>query len=411
MRIIFVLWLCSSTLAMSQMKTTQLASGSTVGTSILINHKSPENIVALVGDAIHYSLDGGGQWLKALDATNLTSPTLQVDNKGTFYIFYSTRSGLALRKSTDKGKSWDDESMVNEDSASVIIRSAFAAHPRKEMIVASWIQRPRAVTDSCSSNIMLTSSSSGGKKWGKQITINKNPGTCDGSRTSINGTNTVVTRDGKVFMVWCAEERIFMDRSYDGNMWIQTDLPVWDQPGGWQATISGFTSANAIPSLSADNTEFRTQGTIYLCFAGPMTKGAKDMDILLIRSANFGDYWIVPTKVNLDNSGRQQFMPKVAVDQTSGFVYVIYYDRRDHENDDTDVYLAYSVDAGTTFAEKKISEKPFRADMSKSRVNGEYLSICAHKGFIVATWTRTDDQQPSTWLTVIKHDELAASQP
>jgi hypothetical protein len=94
----------------------------------------------------------------------------------------------------------------------------------------------------------------------------------------------------------------------------------------------------------------------------------------------------------------------MAIDQTTGFIYILYYDRRDYEDNQTDVYLAYSVDSGNTFTNVKISESPFIP--TDTEFFGDYLNISAHKGVITPIWARMDNGITSIWTTVIKHDDL-----
>ena len=94
----------------------------------------------------------------------------------------------------------------------------------------------------------------------------------------------------------------------------------------------------------------------------------------------------------------------MAVDQTNGNVYIVYYDRRSYDDLQTDVYLAYSTDGGNTFVEKKISESPFVPEDSKPF--STYINIAAHAGIITPIWTRMDNGKTSVWMTVIKQEEL-----
>ena len=92
------------------------------------------------------------------------------------------------------------------------------------------------------------------------------------------------------------------------------------------------------------------------------------------------------------------------VDQETGYIYIVYYDRRDYDDNQTDVYLAYSTNGGSSFKNVKISEKPFvpQAD----RFFGDYNNISAHEGIIAPIWTRMDEGKTSVWTAIIKHEDL-----
>jgi hypothetical protein len=83
---------------------------------------------------------------------------------------------------------------------------------------------------------------------------------------------------------------------------------------------------------------------------------------------------------------------------------VLFFDRSAHEDDLTDVVLAYSSESGGSFKTVTISEKPFLPD-DKSGA-GVYLDIAVHAGVIVPVWTRTQDGQTTLWTTTITQDEL-----
>jgi hypothetical protein len=94
----------------------------------------------------------------------------------------------------------------------------------------------------------------------------------------------------------------------------------------------------------------------------------------------------------------------MAVDPTTGYVYIVYYDRSAYDDAQTDVYIAYSVDSGASFKNVKISEKPFTpiADVPF----GDYINISASEGIVTPVWTRMDDGKTSIWTAVINHADL-----
>jgi hypothetical protein len=186
-------------------------------------------------------------------------------------------------------------------------------------------------------------------------------------------------------------------------MWLSNDIVIGKQPGGWDIKIPGHDRCNGMPVLLVEKLKGQRQGMLFLCWAD-QRNGANDTDIWFSRSANFGDNWTSPSRINNDGKGKHQYLPWMAIDQTTGFIYILYYDRRDYEDNQTDVYLAYSVDSGNTFTNVKISESPFIP--TDTEFFGDYLNISAHKGVITPIWARMDNGITSIWTTVIKHDDL-----
>ncbi len=90
--------------------------------------------------------------------------------------------------------------------------------------------------------------------------------------------------------------------------------------------------------------------------------------------------------MNNDESKHQQFLTWLTVDQTNGYVYCVFYDRRNYDNHKTDVYLAVSKDGGDNFENYKISESPFLPN--PKIFFGDYTNISVHNGVIRPIWTR-----------------------
>jgi hypothetical protein len=52
--------------------------------------------------------------------------------------------------------------------------------------------------------------------------------------------------------------------------------------------------------------------------------------------------------VNDDPAGKEQFFSWLTIDQVTGYLYCVFYDRRNYANTQTDVYIARSTNGGTT---------------------------------------------------------------
>lgn len=94
----------------------------------------------------------------------------------------------------------------------------------------------------------------------------------------------------------------------------------------------------------------------------------------------------------------------MTIDQTTGYIYVVYYDRSKYDDLKTDVVLAWSTDGGSSFRNVTISETPF--EPGEAGFFGDYTNISAHKGIITPIWTRMDSGKTSVWTSVIKHADL-----
>lgn len=388
--------------------------------SIVINKKNPKNIVAgIVLDRAVFTNDGGETWKE----TRLKSPygvygdpALASDSKGHLYYFHLADSSgngrsdeawldrIVCQESKDGGATWSEGASIGQHPTKDQDKAWPAIHPNRKFMVVTWTQFDKygSKDPGCQSNILFSKSGSG-DKWTKPVQLNQVPGDCLDDDNTAEGAVPAIGADGKIYVAWANKGNIYFDRSYDeGDRWLRDDLIIGKQQAGWTLDIPGLDRSNGLPVLAIDNSNSRFRGSLYLVYADQKTKD--DTDIWLIRSTDRGDYWTKPVRLNQDETTRHQFLPWVAVDDTNGYVYVVYYDRRDHDDLSTDVYLAYSMDGGNNFKEVKISETPFSP--TKEKFFGDYTNISAHAGIVTPIWTRMDEGRTSVWTTIIKAEDL-----
>jgi len=390
--------------------------------SITINRKNPKNIVAgVVLDRAIYTLDGGVTWKESkLESPYgvYGDPALVSDIKGHIYYFHladPSKQGrsndawldrIVCQKSTDGGKTWSEGASIGNNPPTDQDKEWPTVHPRKQQVYTAWTQFDKYGLDdpNCHSNIMFSMSTNEGKKWSKPLQINQNPGDCIDDDNTTEGAVPAVDNLGRVFVTWASHGNIYFDRSFDGGTtWLSNDLLVAKQEGGWSMDIPGLSRSNGMPVLMIDNSKGRLRNSLYLVWAD-QRKGTNDTDIWFSRSTNFGDMWTQPMRINQDGEGKHQFLPWMSVDEGTGYIYIVYYDRRAYDDLRTDVYLAYSTDGGNTFKEKKISESPFIP--TETKFFGDYTNISAHKGVIAPIWTRMDDGKTSVYTTIITDSDL-----
>ncbi len=389
--------------------------------SIAINRKNPNNVVAGTSvDNVYKSDDGGATFQKSrLRSPHgiWGNPTVVSDFSGNFYYFHlsdptgknwesdETLDRIVGQKSKDGGSSWDAGESIGLNPPKDQSKQ-WAVSDRKGNLYVSWTEFDQygGSDPNCTSKIMF-SKSPNGSRWSKPIVLSQIPGDCSDDDQTTEGAVPAVTNDGKVFVAWANQGIIFLDRSFDGgDTWLTNDIAVAEQAGGWKMDIPGMQRAVGKPILACDNTtKSNFSGALYLVWADTRN-GEDNADIWFTRSVNYGDNWTHPMLIHSDRSEKHQFMPWLTVDPTNGYIYVVYYDRRDHEDNQTDVYLSYSVDNGVNFKDVKISEQPFIPH--EDIFFGDYINITAYKGKIIPIWTRIDGGKTSIWMAVINHDEL-----
>lgn len=389
--------------------------------SIAISLKDRDNIVAgAILDKVYVTTDGGETWTTQTLKSSMGvwgDPVVISDKKGDFYYFHlSDPTGLnwqseeildriVSQKSSDGGLTWDDGTSIGYNHPKDQDKEWAAVDLKNNTIYLTWTQFDDygSKDPGCESNILL-SMSSGGKKWSEPIVLSQKPGDCIDDDNTTEGAVPAIGPQGYIFVAWAHDEKIYLDRSFDkGKTWLTNDIMIREQPGGWAFEVPGINRTNGMPVLLADNSESQYRGMLYLNWAD-QKNGVDDTDIWFSRSSNGGDTWTIPEKINDDEGGKHQFLSWMTQDPTTGYLYVLYYDRRAYDDNQTDVYLAYSNNGGISFENRKISESPFTPEAEY--FFGDYTNITAHDGRVAAIWTRMDDGKTSIIATVFEDDEL-----
>jgi len=390
--------------------------------SVAISLKNKNHIVAsAILDKIYYTKDGGKTWTKSRLKSPYGvwgDPVVISDTKGHFYYFHlSDPTGrnwqseeildrIVCQKSKNVGKKWSKGTYMGYNPPKDQDKEWAVVNPQNNHIYATWTQFDKydSKDPKDESNILFSKSENGGKSWSKPLIINEIAGDClDGDQTTEGAVPAVGTK-GEIYVSWSYDSKIYFDKSLDGGKtWLDTDLIVAEQQGGWDINIDGVNRSNGMPVTFCDLSNSKFRGTVYINWAD-QRNGENDTDIWLAKSIDGGKTWSESKRVNDDKTTRQQYLTWMTIDQTTGYLYTIFYDRRNYDDLQTDVYLAYSTDGGETFKNVKISEKSFTANPDV--FFGDYNHISAHDGRIVPVWTRADDGKTSVWTTIIEHSEL-----
>ena len=166
--------------------------------------------------------------------------------------------------------------------------------------------------------------------------------------------------------------------------------------------IPGMGRANGLPILKCDLSNGPNRGTLYLNWCD-QRNGLDDTDVFIKKSTDGGKTWSETIKVNQDDSKKHQFFTWMDVDQSTGYLYFVYYDRRNNSGNETDVYMSVSKDGGKTFVDTKLSKTPFTP--TPGVFFGDYLNIAAVDGVVRPIWPRMDDGHITLWVALIEDKE------
>ncbi|HMS29471.1 MAG TPA: glycosyl hydrolase [Saprospiraceae bacterium] len=389
--------------------------------SITLDPKNPARMMAASNINNYYiSTDTGRTWTASILKSSLGvwgDPCLAVDTAGNFYFFHLSNPDtgnwidrIICQKTSDHGNTWNDGSFTGLNEEKAQDKQWCAIDPVTNTIYMTWTQFDvyGSSNPNDSSTILFSKSTDEGETWTTPIRLNQIAGDCVDSDNTTEGAVPAVGPEGEVYVSWAGPKGLVFNRSFDGGKtWLPHESQIDPMPFGWDHNVSGIFRANGLPITLCDLSNGPNRGTIYICWAD-QRNGENDTDIWFAKSTDKGDHWSAPQKINDDTGTAQQFFPWMTIDQTNGNLYSIFYDRRNRKGDSTDVFLAFSIDGGQNFTNKKISDSPFVP--SPNVFFGDYTNITAHAGIVRPIWTRLHKGQLSIWTDLLTHDKLLSSQ-
>jgi len=383
--------------------------------SIIINPKNTDQLYAGTNlNNVYYSDDGGYTWAEEQLYSALYGvwgdPVLMCDTAGAFYFFHLSNppggtgswiDRIVCQKVDALGGEWNEGTYMGLSGTKAQDKHWAVVNRSNNHIFVTWTQFDVYGTADPDyfSNIMFSKSLDGGMSWSPAIQINEVSGDCVDSDNTTEGAVPALGPNGELYVSWAGPEGLVFDRSFDeGETWLGQDIFVSDIGGGWDYDIPGIMRANGLPVTACDTSGGAFHGTIYVNWTD-QANGPDDTDVWLVKSSDGGNTWSEPLRVNDDAPGKQQFFTWMTIDQTNGYLWFVFYDRRNYNDNRTDVYMALSTDGGETFLNFPVSESPFIP--TSGVFFGDYTNITAHDNVIRPIWTRLHSGQRSTWTAIV----------
>ena len=382
--------------------------------SISMNLKNIDLLMAGANlNSYYYSTDGGHNWTRETLTSDENGvygdPCIIVDTAGAFYYLHLSNPAagswidrIVCQKYDIETNLWSYDSYMGLNGTKAQDKEWAIVDRANNTIYVTWTQFDQYGTSDPEmySNIMFSKSTDGGASWASTVQINEISGDCVDSDNTTEGAVPAVGPEGQIYVAWAGPAGLVFDRSLDGGQtWPDEDIFISDQPGGWDYNVSGIYRCNGLPVTCCDlSTNSPHKGTIYVNWTD-QRNGDSNPDVWIAKSVDGGDTWSEPILVNDDNTDRAQFFSWMTIDQANGDVYVVFYDRRNYNNANTDVYLARSTDGGQTFSNFKISESPFLP--YSSVFFGDYTNIVAHNGRVRPIWGRLENGDMSIMTAII----------
>jgi hypothetical protein len=379
--------------------------------AIMMDPKNPNNLVAGSNlNFVYTSNDGGNTWT----INTLTSsygvwgdPVIDVDTAGNFYFTHlaNTPTGnwidrIVCHKSNDNGTTWNDGSYTGLNGTKAQDKQWTIVDRNNNNIYMTWTEFDEygSANPSDSSRILFSKSLDQGETWSAPLKINIVSGDCIDKDNTVEGATPAIGPEGEIYVAWAGPNGLVFNRSLNqGETWLTNEIAINSMPGGWDFNIPGLDRANGLPITKCDLSGGPNHGTIYVNWCD-QRNGTDNTDVWLSQSKDGGNTWSDAVRVNSDASDHHQFFTWMDIDQTNGHLYFVFYDRRNHTDNQTDVYMAISSDGGNTFANRIISDSPFVPQTGI--FFGDYNNITAHNGIVRPIWTRFDTGVMSLWTDV-----------
>ena len=364
---------------------------------IAINPRNPLNLFSSDTWALmtRYSLDGGTTWndsdISALPASD-GDVSAAFDSFGNLYLIrFGTNFRIAVGLSTNGG-------------ASFILQYQT---PDSNLDQPSVTVGPAAVAGQASVWINYTTSSGVQAARGAAVTGLGAIGAFSAAQSA--GTNgdygdIVVGPTGQVFTVYQNANGGIGPDVLRGNL----DADGLGA-GGFGSTINTTTTQvgsfapipaqpqrdiDAEAGLAWDCSGGPFNGRLYLVYTDRPSTSSADTDIYVRFSNNNGTNWSSRVRVNDDTigNGKSQFLPRIAIDQTSGNIAVSFYDCRNSPgNTTTELWATISTDGGATFlpnvkVSAGVSSALVTAIANTGFDYGDYCGLCFHAGTFYPCW-------------------------
>lgn len=385
--------------------------------SIYINTKNPAIIMAGANiDKVYLSTDSGLTW--SFDTLMSNSgvwgdPCITSDTAGDFLFLHlsspPTGTGhwidrIVCQKYITQQNKWAVDTFMGLDGRPDYAQDKawIAVDRTNNNQYVTWTQFDEyGVSDpNKKSNILFSKSTDGGESWSTAKRINQTSGDCVDSDNTVEGAVPAVGPNGEIYVAWAGPDGLVFDKSTDGgDTWKDTDIVITSIPGGWDYDIPGISRCNGLPITDCDLSGGQYNGNIYVNWSD-QRNGFDNTDIWLVRSSDGGNNWSSPIRVNDDTTQNHQFLTWMDIDQSTGYIYFVFYDRRNYSDNQTDVFLAISKDGGQSFENYKISNSPFTP--INSVFFGDYNNISVQNGIVRPIWTRFDPvNYLSIWTAII----------
>jgi len=412
--------------------------------AIAVNPVNPSNVVAMAivgaqpaGLVEGVSFNGGKTWTRQVIGGDTSSPLgdiccdeqLAWDRFGNLWMTYLLNSSLdvLVAVSTDGGLSWTKVADVVPTTVTGNSQPNGSKNDRGQVHIAKGGgDQPSIAVGPSSVWVSYTSEKSGEvQAFGASVSGLGAFGPFSALETvpTSNGQgdygDTAVGPNGEVMVTYQDKE----NGQVGTNIYTALDPDGLGPPGFGtprllaHSDVGGFDfipaqpnrSIDAEANLAWDRSGGAHNGRVYAIWTQEVGNESNDTDIELQHSDDRGATWSSPVRLNDDHTANSQFLPAIALDQTTGSVGVSWYDARNDlgagssgdtdgiPNDDAQIWATTSKDGGATFAPNfRISAGTSNAvDAAYGFDYGDYAHAAFQSGTFYASWSDNSNSDGS----------------
>ena len=363
-------------------------------------------VSTLYGTGVYWSLDGGVNWTGFDNPPfggNSGDPVSVIGSDGRFYENYIDNSyGQSVATSTNNGANWTNYT-VAPNPGQVADKNHYMVDktptsPYVNRSYCAWTDFGGA-TDA---EVVLRYSTNFGQTWSSP-SINVSGTLTPLGSAFAQGNNIQTGPNGELYVIYAiydanwqdGEDAIGFSKSTNGGT-TWTHLRAYNQVNfGIRGNLSSKNGIRvaSFPSMAVDRSGGPNNGTIYITWPqrGGVPPAGNSPDIVMIKSTDGGATWTAPVRVNDDplNNSKDQYYPWCTVDQVTGQFMIIFYDSRDVPNNQAEVFMATSVNGGTTFENFKVSDQPHTPQPINGLAGGyagDYIGVAALDDIAFPFW-------------------------
>lgn len=358
----------------------------------------------LYGANYFQSSTGGSTWggsYQGAGGSNSGDPTTAIGLNGRQYVnFISDPGGQGIAYS-DNGTTWSTATVAPNPGSLADKNHMWIDNsplsPYEGNLYTAWTDF--GGTDD--SEIKINRSTNDGVTWSTPVNISSaiNAGSHN------QGVNIQTGPNGEVYVAWAVydgwptdETAIGFTKSTNGGTSYATATRIISNIKGIRTTeTSKNHRVNSFPVMAVDISGGPNNGNIYIVWSNvgvPGTNTGTNISVYMIRSTNGGTSWSTPVRVNQgpNTAGKEAYFPWISCDPETGVLSVIFYDDRNTTSASCEAWVAYSLDAGNTWTDFRVSDVSFTPSAIPGLAGGymgDYLGITSKGGMVYPCWTDT----------------------